>query len=85
MKLVILLNVTKVLGLMKSVTLVTNNNQVPFLLSHSYMLIRLTKGETKAQIVACMHAPFLLRSCRQRFVSFGVASCLHVGCVRIRA
>ena len=44
-----------------------------------HMLIRLTKGETKAQIVACMHTPFSSPFCRQRFVSFGVASCLYVG------
>ena len=39
----------------------------------------LTKGDTKAQIVACMHAPFSSPFCHQRFVSFGVASCLYVG------
>ena len=47
-----------------------------------HMLIRLTKGETKAQIVACMHAPFSSPFCRQRFVSFGVALPI---CGRIRA
>ena len=46
------------------------------------LLIRLTKGETKAQIVACIHAPFSSPFCRRRFVSFGVALPI---CGRIRA
>ena len=48
----------------------------------AYLLIRLTKGETKAQIVACIHAPFSAPFCRRRFVSFGVALPI---CGRIRA
>ena len=52
------------------------------LLAHPYMLIRLNRGETKVQIVACMHAPFSSPFCRQRFVSFGVGLPI---CGRIRA
>ena len=52
------------------------------LLLQVYLLIRLTKGKTKAQIVACMHAPSLSPFCRRRFVSFGVALPI---CGRIRA